>query len=194
MRMKNSLLIACLASLLAACSSTPSDTGSQSASMSIHKGFSIGIPADYGWRVVKDSDYKVEMAKPGLENYERYTLQALVVSLPKFQSDADFMTYIQGQMGKGGGKVLQEEINFISGGYSLCVQYNSMAEDKSVKGKIGADRTMMLEMVNFTCRHPYRDGAGIYLAYAKRYYAGNADADLTNQALNVFRTLEFSDL
>lgn len=159
-----------------------------------HKGFTLVVPDDAGWNVAKDSEYKVELAKHDDASSDVYTIQALLVRLPAFESDDDFKAYVEKSMNtidqKTESTVIEQGTNFIPYNDNQCVQINRKTEKTAAEG--GAP--VVLDMVNFTCRHPLREDAGVYLAYAKRTQEGAEVEDLVPQALNLFYNLEFTDI
>lgn len=199
MGIKKILLLSALAFLTVSCASTSSDSGSDvyvpNFKTLSHKGFNLVVPDESGWNVANESAYKVELAKRGEASGEVYTIQALLVRLPAFDTDEDFKNYVQKSMDaidkKTKSQVIEQGSSLIPYNDSQCVQFNRKTEKIA-----GAEGTMpmILEMVNFTCRHPLREGAGVYLAYAKRFQEGSGSEDLTAQALNLFYNLEFTDL
>ena len=156
-----------------------------------HKGFTLVVPDDKDWNVANETEYKVELAKRDEASSDVYTIQALLVRLPSFESDEDFKAYVEKSMDnidqKTGSTLIGQGSNFIPYNDNQCVQINRQTEKSAEEG-------MVLDMVNFTCRHPLREDAGVYLAYAKRTQQGAEAEDLVPQALNLFYNLEFTDL
>jgi len=175
---------------LFACSSSPERhvQAEPNISGSMQKGFSLFFPNQNEWTVIKDNPYKIVMTKPGQEKNDRYMIQALVVKLPKFNSDKDFMDFITNRMKKSqkqsGTKVSNEKVQFVEGQNNKCVQYNSK-EQRSSKAE-------MLEVISFTCRHPDRENAGVYLAYSKKYTQGNDDKNFAANAADIFSYMELA--
>lgn len=169
---------------LIACSSTPEPLEE------IQKGFSLLFPGQDEWTVVKKNSYKIVMTKPGLTNDERYMIQVLVVKLPKFKSDKGFLKFIKNRMKKSqkqsGVKVLKRHAQLVEGQNSKCVQY------KSKEQYPGKFKPVILEVMNFTCRHPDREKAGVYFAYSKQYSRGNGNKDFAVNAADLFSYLELT--
>jgi hypothetical protein len=198
MGIKKFLSLSALAFLTISCASTPPESGSveqvyiPSFKTMSHKGFNLVVPDDASWKVAKENEFKVELAKRGEVNNEVYTIQALLVKLPSFETDDEFMSFIQSSVDasdqKSQAQVIEQGASFIPYNDNQCVQVNRKTENQS------ATSPMVLEIVNFTCRHPFKDDAGVYLAYAKRYQNDATDEDLVPQALNLFYNLEFTDL
>ena len=173
---------------LFACSSSPElqVQAEPKKSHSMQKGFSLSFPDQNEWTVVKDNPYKIVMTKPGQGKNDRYMIQALVVKLPKFNSDEDFMDFITNRMKKSqkqsGTNVTEENVQFVEGQNNKCVQYKSK-EQRSSKAE-------MLEVISFTCRHPDREKAGVYLAYSKKYSPGHDDKNFAVKAAGLFSHME----
>jgi hypothetical protein len=195
MDIKKILLLSALAFLTISCASTSTDSTDQVYVPSFknlsHKGFSLVVPDEAGWNVANETTYKVELTKSGDVAGEVYSIQALLVRLPVFDSDDDFKAYVQKSMDaidkKTQSQVIEEGSSFIPYNDNQCVQFNRKTE------KTAGDAPTILEMVNFTCRHPIRDDAGVYLAYARRFQQGDEGVDLIPQALNLFYNLEFTE-
>lgn len=202
MGIKKILLLSALAFLTVSCASTSSDSGSDvyvpNFKTLSHKGFNLVVPDESGWNVANESAYKVELAKRGEASGEVYTIQALLVRLPAFDTDEDFKDYVQKSMDaidkKTKSQVIEQGSSLIPYNDSQCVQFNRKTEKIAGDSQAEGSAPMILEMVNFTCRHPLREDAGVYLAYAKRFQEGSEPEDLTAQALNLFYNLEFTDL
>lgn len=192
------LSLSALAFLMISCASTPPESEPveqvyvPSFKTLSHKGFKLVVPDDVSWKVANENEYKVELAKRGEATNEVYTIQALLVKLPSFASDDEFMSFIQSSMETSNQKsqtqVIEQGASFIPYNDLQCVQVNRKTEKPS------ATSPMVLKIVNFTCRHPFKDDAGVYLAYAKRYQDGESEEDLVPQALNLFYNLEFTEL
>jgi len=120
---------------------------------------------------------------------EQSMIQALVVKLPKFNSDKDFMNFIANKMKKSqkqsGAKVTKKHMQFVEGQDAKCVQYNSKEQH--------SNKITMLEVVSFTCRHPDRENAGVYLAYSKKYSKGNDDKNFNENAAGVFSYMALAE-
>jgi len=190
MSFKNILLISCVAIFAIGCSTTPEPMASaEQSKLSGQKGFSLSLPNENEWSVVNDSPHKIVMTKPGQSMNDRYMIQALVVKLPKFNSDKDFMNFIANKMKKSqkqsGAKVTKKHMQFVEGQDAKCVQYNSKEQH--------SNKITMLEVVSFTCRHPDRENAGVYLAYSKKYSKGNDDKNFNENAAGVFSYMALAE-
>ena len=187
MQFKSLFLLFSAVSLFA-CSTSPKLKVQEEPVMShgMQKGFSLSFPNQNEWTVIKDKPYKIVMTKSDLDKKDRYMIQALVVKLPNFDSDKDFMDYITNRMKKSqkqsGVKVSEEHVQFVEGKINKCVQYNSKEQ--------GLNKSEMLEVVSFTCRHPERKYAGVYLAYSKKYSPGHGDKNFGMNAAGLFSHME----
>lgn len=191
MRLKNILLLLSSALFIFACSSTKApESDAASASLDLmHKGFLLSLPENEGWSVVKKSDYKVLLSKQGETG--GYTIQTLVVSLPTFEDENQFLDFIKDRMAKNRKKhkVMEHDISLYTGNNELCVQYSSKEKRKSKKAK-----AVMLDVVSFTCRHPDNVNAGVYIALSKSYLPGSSNENLTEKAIELFNRLYFTEL
>lgn len=199
MQFKTLFLIFSTVSLIA-CSSTPQPKSQvqvtpeilqqSHSAKSAQKGFTLVFPNQDEWTVVKNNPFKIVMTKEGLVKGERYTIQALVVKLPNFSGDIDFMRFIKNRMKKSQKqskvKVIKQQTQFVEGKSGKCVQYNSLEQHP------GKSKPVMLEVASFTCRHTDRENAGVYLAYSKKYSQGHSDRDFNANAAGLFSHMELA--
>lgn len=196
MLFKNIVLVVCSAILAIGCASTkelkPMTSAIESTTVG-QKGFSLSIPEQKEWIITEENPYKIVLSKQSNKNNERYTIQALVVKLPSFKNDEDFLNFIEKSMNKNRDKsklkIIEQHVDFASGQAEKCVRYNSKEEPK-IKSK--KTKSLVLGMVNFTCRHPDKENTGVYIAYSKKSYSENTDENLVAQAENIFSGLTFS--
>lgn len=191
MQFKNILLLLSAALFIFACSSTKAPVEvTDSASVDLmQKGFLLSLSEADGWSVVKKSDYKVLLSKKGESG--SYTIQALVVSLPVFEDDTQFLEFIKKRMAESSKKykVLEHNASMYAGTNEVCVQYTRKEERKSKSAQ-----RLMLEMASFTCRHPENAEAGIYMALSKSYIPGSSNENLAEKAVEIFNSLYFTEL
>lgn len=199
MQFKTCVLIFSAVSLFA-CSSTPKPQAQvepiiyqQADDMEVvQKGFSLSFPNQDEWTVVKKEPYKVVMTKPDLTNNGRYTIQALVVKLPTFKDDQDFMKFISSRMKnsqkQSSVKVIEEHAKLVEGENEMCVQYNSKEQHP------GKTKPVILEIINFTCRHTEKENVGVYLAYSNKYSQGKDDKNFAVNGVSLFSYMKSSSL
>jgi len=193
MRLKNILLLLSTALLAVACSSTKTtevdDTTARNDLM--QKGFLLSLPEEEKWSVAKKGDYMVMLSKQGENGSDRYTIQTLVVTLPTFEEDNQFLEFIENRMATSqkDADVSESSASFFTGDNQICVQYNSKEKSKNVDGA-----AQTLEVVSFTCRHPDNANAGVYIALSKSYEPGTSEEDLTAMATEIFNRLYFTEL
>lgn len=194
MQFKNILLLLSTALFVIACSSTKTPDADDSASARtdlMQKGFLLSLPEEESWSVVKKGDYKVSLSKQAANGVDRYTIQTLVVNLPTFEDDNQFLAFIENRMAtsQSSSKVTEQNASFFTGDNQVCVQYNSKEERESKNAEV-----LTLEVVSFTCRHPDNANAGVYIALSKSYAPGTSDEDLTAKAIEIFNRLYFTEL
>lgn len=201
MQLRNTFLMLILTLSVISCATTRQTESNASASDSekfVMRGFSLSVPASEGWNVVKKSPLRIVLTKQGVKKDERYAIQALIVELPNFKSDKEFLQYIESRMnnnrGKSTSKVIEVKTSLIAGQEDMCVQSHSKEEVYAGLMKTSNAARDILEVVNFTCRYPDMKGAGIYFAYSKQSFSGSADEDLTTEASKVFSNLNFTDI
>lgn len=192
MQFKNILLLLSSALLVFACSSTKAPDVEDKASANVdlmQKGFLLSLPQSEGWSVVKKSDHKVLLSKRDATG--SYTIQTLVVALPIFEDETQFLDYIKDRMAtsRKNNKVLEHDTTIYTGSNELCVQYISKEKRKSKSGQ-----ALTLEVVSFTCRHPDNANAGVYMALSKSYVPGTSSENLTEKATELFNSLYFTEL
>lgn len=190
MQLKNLLLLLSSALLVFACSSTkPPEEDTAGASLDLmQKGFLLSVPEEEGWSVVKKGDYKVLLTRSGVTG--SYTIQSLVVSLPTFEEDGQFLEFIKNRMDESSkkNKVLESDTSMFTGNNENCVQHVSK-EERTQKGQ-----PVTLEVVSFTCVHPNNPNAGVYMALSKNYEPGTSDENMQEKALELFNRLYFTEL
>ena len=122
---------------------------------------------------------------------DRYTIQTLVVTLPAFEDDDQFLAFIENRMTTSlqNAKAFDQNAAFFTGDNQICVQYNSKEKRKSKSAEV-----LTLEVVSFTCRHPDNANAGVYIALSKSYAPGTSEEDLTATATEIFNRLYFTEL
>jgi len=194
MQFKNIVLLLTTALFIFACSSTkpPAVEDTAGARMDLlQKGFLLSLPEEDGWKVVKKSNYKVLLSKRGPRGQAGYTIQVLVVSLPAFETDDEFLAFIEKRMEKSqeNSNVTEQKASLYTSGNKMCVQYKSK-EDREAK----SGTNLTLETVSITCHHPDNPEAGVYMALSKSYIPGSSDEDMTAKAVELFNNLYFTEL
>jgi len=192
MYLKNSILIICTAFLMMACSSTAELKPVEFIAPIVEsqqKGFSLLFPERKSWSVTNNEPYKIVLTRNNAEKNERYTIQALMVKLPAFEEDQAFLNYIKKRMDKNREstnlKLIEHQAALVDGQAEKCVQYYSREES--------LEKSDMLGMVNFTCRHPSKRYAGVYLAFSKKSGLNESNENLLAQATTIFSHLTFSE-
>jgi hypothetical protein len=164
----------------------------------ILRGFSLSVPTSEGWNVARQGPLNIVLAKQGKDEHERYAIQALVVELPEFKDDDEFKHYIETRMNMAHDKSLEKVVEIrselVAGQSEMCVQAHTKEMAPAEMAKAEPAKQGMLELVNFTCRYPDKKNVGIYLAYSKRSATVNAEENLTAQANEVFKNMNFRDL
>lgn len=157
------------------------------------KGFSLTFTGKESWTVNEETPYKVVYSKQNTNNSERHLIQALVVKLPSFNNDQEFLEFVEKSIEKNRQKsklkLLQQQVGFSSTQGEKCVRYNSM-EEPAAKSKVA--KPVVLGMVNYTCRHPDKANTGIYMAYSVKSLADKSDENIIANAENIFSSLSFN--
>ncbi len=201
MQLRNIVLMLGLTLSVIACTTPRQQASIAPASDSqeyVLRGFALSIPASEGWTVVKQGQFDIVLSKQDKEKRERYAIQALVVELPEFKHDEEFLEYIESRMNsnrdKSSPEVIEAKSRLVAGQGNMCVQSHSKQMNPSAAGKAENVRQSVLELVNFTCRYPDKKNAGVYLAYSKRSSSASADENLATQADKLFSKMSFRDL
>jgi hypothetical protein len=164
----------------------------------VMRGFSLSVPSSDGWNVAKQGPLNIVLARQGKDAHERYAIQALVVELPDFKDDDEFKRYIETRMNmmrdKSADKIVEVKSELIAGQSQMCVQAHTREMDVVDAAKADQISQGVLELVNFTCRYPDKKNVGIYLAFSKRSAAANSDENITAQANELFKNMNFRDL
>lgn len=199
MQLRNIILMLTLTLSVIACSTPRQQQSNLPASDNeeyVLRGFSLSIPASEGWNVVKKEPFKIVLSRQGKEQQELYAIQALVVELPEFSHDKEFVEYIESRMNTmratSASEVIETKTSLVAGHGNMCVQSHS--KEKKSAGKTENAKQSILELINFTCRYPDKKNAGIYLAYSKRSSAVSTDDNLKSQANSLFDKMNFKDL
>ena len=174
MSVKN-LFVAFSAAIIAVGCATTSKPASETISVkhiesavSNQKGFSLEFSDKEAWTVAEETPYKIVYSKQETDSNNQHLIQALVVKLPNFDSDQEFLKYVEKSIDKNrqekNGKVVEQQVGFASNQGEKCVRYNSK-EKPAIKSK--KNKPVVLEVVNYTCRHPDKAYTGVYMAYSK---------------------------
>ena len=195
-------VMACSATSKQAVSPAPAPDSAKPVAMEIQqydlRGFSLSIPASEGWNVAKKEPLKIVLAKESKEKQEHYAIQALVVELPEFKNDEEFLAYINSRMNSMNEKKAPGQVEVTSqlvvGQGEMCVQSHSRVKPSNDATRQSVTGKGLLELVNYTCRYPDRKNVGVYLAYSKRSAQASGDENLTVRADEVFNNMSFRDL
>jgi hypothetical protein len=157
--------------------------------------FSMLPPQDSGWIIVFRNPSKIVFGKEGSHLDETYVVSVMVTELPKLNSKEDFMEFIRDLKDKNADKnrfhVINNSVEYFSGREDYCAKLHLIAEDKDAVRTSNNKEPMILEMVDYFCRHPQNKNIGISFDYSSRYYKGNQDSSLVEKAKNVFESLKF---
>lgn len=144
------------------------------------KGFSLMPPNEKGWQINQRSPYQLMLDKPGGGPDETLMIQALVIRLPPFKSNEEFVQQVK--------EVQVNDINLTRVSlmkYDLrpyakkgrnCVRSHIAAEDRGAfERSDNSGKKLMAEVVSLICAHPRNSQIGINVTYAHRYYAGRKE-------------------
>jgi hypothetical protein len=162
------------------------------------EGFSFLPPSETGWQQIQRSLFGAAFAKQGPVADESYAIQAMLLRLPRFDSDAAFLAYsihaVDNDTDPGRFKILYNDDRLVAGPQGNCVRYVLKARDSDPLTVSGRHAPMLLEVVSFICRHPENPEIGISLSYSKRYDQSGTVEDLMPAATGLFDSLRFTTL
>ncbi len=164
----------------------------------IHNGFSLLPPAESGWIVAHRSPHQLALAKRGDHLDESYAIQVVMLQLPIFNTDEQFAQYVtQGtkkDTDESRFKNSHYETTIVNGISGNCIKTLSTTEDTQAQKQSSSTESMILEIIQFTCKHPSNNTVGVNFGYSHRYYAGNADPNLNSKAEMIFKNFNFTQL
>jgi hypothetical protein len=184
--------------LLAACSSTQQNAQSLSSlSQQIQlNGFSITIPGDARWHTTKRNAQSVHLVARGNAPDETYAIQAWTLTLPVFESNEAFSSFMERSIFRDSDSErfnkIEENVAAVETKYGTCIRFKSIHEDNSAVKKSENSEPMLLEIEGITCRDPSSRSAASHLVFSNRYYEGNRDITLTEKADELFSSLAFT--
>lgn len=158
--------------------------------------FTLLPPAEKGWLVANMSKYNLSLAKRGNAIDETYAIQVTLFQLPIFSNDGEFKNYVVDAFNKDTDST---RFNTISSSDELisintlnCVKNRTATEDTQPVKQSSNNSSMVLEVVNYTCKHPTVRNAGVNISYSHRYYAGHADTELDSHSIKLMNDFKFN--
>ena len=161
-----------------------------------HPAFTLLPPAETGWLVANMSQYNLSLAKKGNAIDESYAIQVMLFQLPTFSNDEEFKNYVIDGFNED---TSSTRFNTISSSNEItnintlnCVKNRTATEDTQSVKQSSNNESMILEVINYTCKHPTVKNVGANISYSHRYYTGHADAKLDKHSLDLMDDFKFN--
>jgi hypothetical protein len=130
----------------------------------------------------------MEFARSGAGQVESFGAQVLTFSLPKTQSEEEFVTLIKRSLEADteSTRFSDEKLDFkYSGERSYpCVRVSSVVVDKQAKTTRSHREKLLLQSCSLYCRHPVRQDTGFAIIYSHR--GETQYGNLSNEASEFF--------
>ena len=127
---------------------------------------------------------------------ETYAIQVMLVQLPDLNNSEKLKQYIIEGFKKDSNsnrfKLIETKADVVQSNIGSCVKNMSKAEDTQAKKQSESTKSMILEIINLTCKHPAIKNAGVNISYSHRYYDGNKDPRLESKSKTVFDNFQFN--
>lgn len=161
-------------------------------------GYSFMPPNEAGWYVGGRDGQQVTLVRRGASRDETVVIMAGNVAAPRFASSSDFEVWVRDQLRRDAGAsdrftVQKEETAMIRYAGTECARTHLVTIDHMAKKRSGDSDDMVLEVLEFLCRHPDHDGTITILGYSQRAYPAGRDPNITDKAQALFDSLEFLD-
>lgn len=182
-----------LCALLGACASQPKDPP-----RILMQGFSIAVPNEKDWIVARQGPDLTVIGKPGRYSGESFTMQAIVVNLPSFDSAQALVRQVEATRRKEVDprqyrlyklEVIPQKVH----AQDCALARAEMTERASAEGT-GSPVNTLLETLTLICPHPQNHRRGISMTYAHRHYPEDVDPQFTQDAAALMQTLKFEPL
>ncbi len=161
-----------------------------------HPAFTLLPPAETGWLVANMNQYNLSLAKRGNASDETYAIQVMLYQLPTFNSDETFKKYVIDGFNKDTDStrfnIINSKNEIININTLHCVKNRTATEDTQSVKQTSNDKNMILEVVNYTCKHPTIKNVGANISYSHRYYTGHADTKLDSHSVELMNGFKFN--
>jgi hypothetical protein len=165
----------------------------------VQEGYSLIPPVEEGWHVELRNPGKFVTKSDGISPDETLVVEATLVELPKFNTSEEFVQIVRAAEAEAEDpsserfKVLKHEVHGDSSRPTECALSHKIVEDSAPITKSGKTSSMIMEIMTLACAHPKDKRVCVYVGYTDRYYHGQADPKFLEKAMNVLRSVEFSD-
>lgn len=153
-------------------------------------------PQNGQWSVIIASGYQMSLAKSGEIDNESLVVEVSIFQLPEFETDEDFLTYVQqgraSEPDTGRFRAIQNEESLSVLHDATCVKYHSVSEDNAAQIKGGNVASMLLENLGYNCQHPLNKLVGVHIEYSLRHYPDTVYSSFESDANGFFGNIEFT--
>ena len=147
------------------------------------KGYSLTPLNEKGWKIAERNPYQLTLDKPGGNPAEALMIQALIIRLPPFKSNEEFIQQVKDVQVNNISLMRVSLLKYDLRPYAKkgrhCVRSHVAAEERGAFEKSGNSGTpgkrVMTELVSLICAHPKNKQIGVNVTYAHRYYAGQKE-------------------
>lgn len=161
-----------------------------------HPAFTLLPPAEHGWILVNLSQYNLSLAKRGKARDESYAIQVMLLQLPSFKDDNEFKEFVTIGFNKDTDKTRFKTISTNSELITInnlnCIKNTASTEDTQATKQSNNTENMILDVINYTCKHPTIKNAGANISYSHRHYIRNTDATLESLSSNLIDNFKFN--
>lgn len=179
--------------LLGACASQPKQP-----QRILMQGFSLAAPNDTDWVVARQGPDLTVIGKPGRFSGESFTMQAVIISLPSFDSGGALVRHVETvrrkEIDPRQYRLLKLEVTPQKVHAQDCALARAdMAERAAAEGT-GSPVNTLIETLTLVCPHPQNPRRGISMIYAHRHYPEDVDPQFAQDAAALMQTLKFEPL
>ena len=163
----------------------------------LHPAFTLLPPAENGWLMANMSQYNLSLAKRGKARDESYAIQVMLFQLPSFKDDNEFKDFVSIGVNKDTDKTRFKTISSNSEVVTVnklnCIKNIASTEDTQATKQSRNSDNMILDVINYTCKHPTIMNAGANISYSHRHYVGNADSSLEILSRELITNFKFNN-
>lgn len=160
-------------------------------------GYSFMPPDEPGWKIAGRKSQHVILGREGEGSDATLIIMANNSPAPRFSSNVAFEAYVREEVHRSGDaerfKVEKEEVTMIRHAGADCARVHAVSIDHQAVKRSARKGDMMLELLQYVCRHPDHDGTVTTLGYSLRSYPDDRDPQFAEKASRLLDSLQFSD-
>jgi hypothetical protein len=192
--------IACIVfALLGACATQPKEPP-----RIMMQGFSISTPPvnpmekQKSWIVATQGADLTVIGKQGRFSGESFTMQAMIVKLPAFNSADALVRYVESterkELDPKRYRLMKLEVVRQRMHAQDCALSRVDAAERAPSEGTGSPVNVMVETMTLICPHPQDPLRGISMAYSHRHYPEDVDPQFAQDGASLMQTLAFEPL